>query len=85
MTIDIENNTHIIASDGMVFKRISDGLIYGTEIFLGLTYFISGVKLVEPLQELPEHFEEVSEASTWAAPPVPEPIPEPEYTEFEEL
>lgn len=61
MTINETNPSHITAEPGMVFKRKSDGMIYGNEIFLGYTYYIGGVKLDEPLLELPEHFEEVEE------------------------
>ena len=59
MKIDTNNQNHILAEEGMVFKRISDGFIYGEEIYLGYTYYIGGVKLEEPLLELPEYFEEI--------------------------
>ena len=49
----------IKASEGKVFRRISDGFIFGKEINLGYTYYINGEKLEEPLLELPEHFEEI--------------------------
>ena len=51
----------IKASEGKVFRRISDGFIFGEEINLGYTYYIGGKKLEEPLLELPEHFEEIDE------------------------
>lgn len=51
----------IIAQDGKVFRRKSDGIIFGKEINLGYTYYINGQKLDEPLLELPEHFEEIDE------------------------
>ena len=51
--------THITAEEGKVFKRISDGFIYGNEIHLGYTYYLGGEILETPLLELPEHFEEV--------------------------
>ena len=51
----------IKASEGKVFRRISDGFIFGKEIHLGYTYYLSGQKLDEPLLELPEHFEEIDE------------------------
>lgn len=51
----------IKASEGKVFKRKSDGMIFGNEITLGYTYYLNGEKLVEPLWELPEHFEEIDE------------------------
>ena len=47
------------ASKGKVFRRISDGFIFGNEINLGYTYYLGGKKLEEPLLELPEHFEEI--------------------------
>ena len=52
----------IKASKGKVFKRKSDGFIFGKEINLGYTYYLGGKKLEEPLLELPEHFEEIDES-----------------------
>ena len=52
----------IKASEGKVFRRISDGFIFGKEINLGYTHYIGGKKLEEPLLELPEHFEEIDES-----------------------
>ena len=49
------------ASKGKVFRRISDGFIFGKEIHLGYTHYLGGNKLEEPLLELPEHFEEIDE------------------------
>ena len=51
----------IKASEGKVFRRISDGFIFGNEVSLGYTYYLNGEKLEEPLLELPEHFEEIDE------------------------
>ena len=51
----------IKASEGKVFRRISDGFIFGKEIHLGYTHYLNGKKLEEPLLELPEHFEEIDE------------------------
>lgn len=51
--------TVIKASEGKVLRRISDGWIAGTEIYLGYTFYLSGRKLGEPLLELPEHYEEI--------------------------
>lgn len=61
MKIDTNNQNHILAEEGMVFKRISDGFIYGVEIYLGFTYYLGGDLLETPLLELPEHFEEVED------------------------
>ena len=59
MTVDKNNSKHIIADEGKVFKRISDGFIYGNEIYLGYTYYIGGKKLDEPHLEVIEDFEEI--------------------------
>lgn len=59
MKIDELNNRHIVAEEGKVFRRISDQVIYGKEIYLGYTYYLNGEKLEVPLLELPEHFEEI--------------------------
>ena len=54
-------NKIIKASEGKVFRRISDGFIFGNEINLGYTYYLNGEKLEEPLLEFPERFEEIDE------------------------
>lgn len=59
MTVDKNNSNHIIADEGKVFKRKSDGFIYGKEIYLGYTYYIGGKKLDEPHLEVVEDFEEI--------------------------
>ena len=59
MTVDKNNSKHIIADEGKVFKRKSDGFIYGEEIYLGYTYYIGGKKLEEPHLEVVEDFEEI--------------------------
>lgn len=51
----------IIAQEGKIFRRKSDGMLFGKEISLGYTYYINGQKLDNPLLELPEHFEEIDE------------------------
>ena len=62
MTVDKNNSKHIIADEGKVFKRKSDGFIYGEEIYLGYTYYIGGKKLDEPHLEVVEDFEEIDES-----------------------
>ena len=58
--MDTNNSDHIIAGEGKVYRRISDGFVFSNEIYLGYTYYLGGEKLIEPLRELPEHFEEIS-------------------------
>ena len=59
MTVDKNNSNHIIADEGKVFQRKSDGFVYGKEIYLGYTYYIGGKKLDEPHLEVVEDFEEI--------------------------
>lgn len=54
----IEGNK-ITAEEGKVFRRKSDGFIYGNEIYLGYTYYLGGKKLDEPHLEVPDDFEEI--------------------------
>ena len=54
----IQDN-HIIADAGKVIRRIADGFVYGSEIYLGYSYYINGVKLDEPHLDTPEDFEEI--------------------------
>ena len=61
MKINELNNKHILADEGKVLRRISDGRLLGNEIYLGYTYYLSGEKLEEPLLELPEHYEEIDD------------------------
>ena len=45
MRTDESSNKHLIAEDGKVFRRISDGWIAGPEIYLGKTYHLGGERL----------------------------------------
>lgn len=51
--------TVLKAAEGKVLRRKSDGWIAGNEIYLGYTYYLNGIKIDEPLLELPEHYEEI--------------------------
>lgn len=56
----IQDN-HIIADAGKVFRRIADGFVYGSEIYLGYTYYIGGVLQDPPHLDTPEDFEEIDD------------------------
>lgn len=45
MRTDKLNNKHILADEGKVLRRISDGQLFGNEIYLGYTYYLSGEEL----------------------------------------
>lgn len=57
----MEDRIIIKASEGKVFRRISDGFIFGKELHVGYTHSLDEKKLEELLLELPEHFEEIDE------------------------
>lgn len=70
MIIDPTNPNHIIAEEGMVFKRKEHSDIFGNEIYLGYSYYIDGILQDPPHRDVPEDFEEI-----------PEPEDEPESTD----
>lgn len=59
MEVKEVKTTVLKAAEGKVFRRKSDGWIAGAEIYLGYAYYLGSTKLVEPLLELPEHYEEI--------------------------
>lgn len=59
MKTEIVKTTVIKAAEGKVLRRKSDEFIAGPELWLGYTYYLNSTKLVEPLLELPEHYEEI--------------------------
>jgi len=56
----IEGNK-ITAKEGKVFRRIGTEEIFGSEIFLGYSHYINGVKLEKPHLDTPTDFEEIDE------------------------
>jgi hypothetical protein len=57
----VEHISIITADEGKIFRRISDGTLYGKEISLGYSYYINGVKLDEPHLDIPEDFEQIDD------------------------
>lgn len=53
----IEGN-HLIAEEGKVLRRITSGELFGTDIYLGYSHYIGGVKQDPPHKDVPEDFEE---------------------------
>jgi len=62
MTMKIEGNK-ITADEGKVFRRKESGELFGNEIYLGKSWYIGGVKLDVPHDDVPEDFEEVEDES----------------------
>ncbi|MDR1624867.1 MAG: Spy/CpxP family protein refolding chaperone [Tannerellaceae bacterium] len=71
----IKNNT-IKAGKGKVFRRIADGFIAGNMLYLGKTYYVAGKLLDKPLDELPEHYEEIDEVVIDEEHPIVAPLDE---------
>lgn len=56
MTID---GNHIIADEGKVFRRKGTDEVFGDELFLGLSFYIGGVRQDPPHEDVPTDFEEI--------------------------
>ena len=59
MRIEQMTISKMVADEGKVFRRLSDGMICGEEITLGYDYYDAGVGLAHPHAARPEDFEEV--------------------------
>jgi hypothetical protein len=57
--IKIKDGFIIEAEYGMILRRLSDGQLFGSPLRLGKAYLINGQPLEEPIDELPEHYEEI--------------------------
>lgn len=68
----IIDGNHMIADEGKVFRRIVSQELFGSEIYLGYSYYIGGVLQDPPHKDVPEDFEEIDE---------PKPEPEPQTDE----
>lgn len=70
MKIEQTIHSKMIADEGKVFRRKSDGFIEGPVIPLGYDYYDAGVGLSHPHAAKPEDFEEVDMPEDWEAAPV---------------
>jgi hypothetical protein len=61
MKIETIETKVLKAAEGKILRRISDGYEAGKEIYLGKTWYLGGQKLDEPIDELPEHYEEIDD------------------------
>lgn len=64
MKIDENDNKHIIADDGKVFRRKSDKTIWGNEVYLIEVNYNGCDVLDEPIQLTIEDFEEIPKPVT---------------------
>lgn len=70
MRIEQITITKIIADEGKILKRKSDGHFYGTEVTLGYNYYEAGVALSQPKLETPDDYEEVDKPENWEERPI---------------
>lgn len=68
MTLEQITTTRMIADEGKVFRRLSDGLVMGDTITLGYDYYDAGVGLAHPYAAKPEDYEEIDMPDYEAAP-----------------
>lgn len=59
MRIEQITTTRLIADEGKVFRRRSDGHLFGNEITLGYDYYDAGVGLTEKRLMTPDDYEEI--------------------------
>lgn len=59
MLQDTNNPIHYIADEGKEFMRIADNFKYGTELYLGYSYYINGELQNPPHLDIIEDFIEV--------------------------
>lgn len=56
----IEITTKVIeAAEGKTLRRIKDGFIAGSKVYLGYTYYLNGKRTQYPVMEVPEDYEEI--------------------------
>lgn len=70
MKIEQRTITTIIAEEGKLLQRKSDGQIFGDRVTLGYDYYDAGVALAEPRLLKPEDFEEIAKPDDYEQPQV---------------
>lgn len=72
MIMKIEQVTYsrLIADEGKVFKRKSDGHLFGNEITLGYDYYDAGVGLKEKRLMTPDDYEEIDKPEGYEERPI---------------
>lgn len=59
MRIEQKTITTLVAEEGMLLCRKSDGWVAGEQITLGYNYYEAGVGLAQPKMETPDDYEEI--------------------------
>lgn len=70
MKIEQRTITTIVADEGKLLVRKSDGWVAGERFTLGYDYYEAGVGLAEPRLATPEDFEEIDKPEDWETKPI---------------
>lgn len=70
MQIEQVTRTTIVAEEGKLLVRKSDGWIAGTSYPLGYNYYEAGVALSKPTLEVPDDYEEIDMPEDYEAKPI---------------
>lgn len=70
MKIEQRTITTLVADDGKLLVRKSDGWVAGERFTLGYDYYDAGVGLAEPRLATPEDFEEIDKPEDWEEKPI---------------
>lgn len=70
MKLEQKTITTIVADEGKMFVRKSDGHIAGEQITLGYNYYDAGLPLKEPYLETPDDYEEIDKPEDYESKPI---------------
>lgn len=59
MKLEQKTITTLVAEEGMLLRRKSDGWVAGESVTLGYNYYEAGVGLAQPKMETPDDYEEI--------------------------
>lgn len=68
MKIEQKTITILVAEEGMLLRRKSDGWVAGEQITLGYNYYEAGVALAQPKLEIPDDYEEIAKPEDYETP-----------------
>lgn len=70
MKIEQKTITTLVAEEGMLLRRKSDGWVAGEQITLGYNYYEAGVGLSQPKMETPDDYEEFAKPEDFETKPL---------------
>lgn len=70
MKLEQRTVTTIVADEGKLLRRKSDGWVAGEQLTLGYNYYESGVGLAAPKLEVPDDYEEFDKPEDYEEPQI---------------